>query len=357
MDDALETEWQWFRRAIKDSLLRPSRFAASLAREHYGLAGVLVAILAGMALSISIDALVIAAKGFSAVDFTTRILIDALLLGMRIAIVAALVSGAVGLFMRLVRHTELSMDQAYTALTFALTPLFLTPVLAAALAILPQSLPIVGLLAVLLLMRLVYGLFTNLRPLAPLGLAVAAVVIILASVPLTLPDQVSRIEFTALAYEPGLAPPIAASPPAGGAAVTGDGFDLVLPARWKEVHLGIAGELARYQTDTDTLVVMRATGSALVTPDSYAENVARAWRRGLDQTSSGRSIERSGELVLIDDTYRGAVDGRPELLRQFTTVVGTQGIALLFRYIEPPDDAAAISESTSIAASWRVRGP
>ena len=356
MDETLETEWHWFRRSIRDSLLRPRRFAASLAREHYGIAGVLVAILAGMALSISIDALVLSAKGFSVLDYTTRIFIDALLLGIRLAIVAALVSGAVALFMRLVRHAELSMDQAFTALTFALTPLFLMPVLAAALGIVPQSLPLVGLLAILLLARLVYGLFTNLRPLAPQVLAVAAVAIVLASVPITLPDQVSRIEFTALAYEPGLAPAITATPPAGGSAVAGDGFDLILPARWKEVHLGIAGELARYQTDTDVLVVMRATGSALVTPDSYAENVALAWRRGLDQTSSRRSIERSGDLVLIDDTYRGAVDGRPELLRQFTTVVGTQGLALMFRYIEP-DDAAAISESTSIAASWRVRGP
>jgi hypothetical protein len=356
VDETIETEWQWFRRAIRDSLLRPSHFAASLAREHYGIAGVLIAILAGIALSISVDALVLAAKGFSPLDYTTRIFIDALLLGIRLAIVAALVSAAVALFMRLVRHAELSMDQAFTALTFALTPLFLMPVLAAALGIVPQSLPVVGILAVLLLARLVYGLFANLRPLAPLALAVAAVAIVLASVPITLPDQVSRIEFTALAYEPGLAPQISAIPPAGGSVVAGDGFDLILPARWKEVHLGIAGELARYQTDTDVLVVMRATGSALVTPDSYAENVALAWRRGLDQTSSRRSIERSGDLLLIDDTYRGAVDGRPELLRQFTTVVGTQGLALMFRYIEP-DDAAAISESTSIAASWRVRGP
>ncbi|HEX6062304.1 MAG TPA: hypothetical protein VF001_09575 [Candidatus Limnocylindria bacterium] len=356
MDETLETEWQWFRRSIRDSLLRPSRFAASLGREHYGIAGVLVAMLAGVALSVSIDALVISAKGFSALDYTTRIFIDALLLGIRLAIVAALVSAAVAVFMRLVRHAELSMDQAFTALTFALTPLFLMPVLAAALGIVPQSLPVVGVLAVLLLARLVYGLFTNLRPLAPLALTVAAVAIVFASVPITLPDQVSRIEFTALEYDPGLAPPIAASPAAGGSAVAGDGFDLILPARWKEVHLGIAGELARYQTDTDVLVVMRATGSALVTPDSYAENVALAWRRGLDQTSSRRSIERTGDLLLIDDTYRGAVDGRPELLRQFTTVVGTQGLALMFRYIEP-DDAAAISESTSIAASWRVRGP
>ena len=52
-------------------------------------------------------------------------------------------------------------------------------------------------------------------------------------------------------------------------AVRGDGFSLVLPARWKEVQLGIPGALASYETDTDVFVVMRATGSAPVTPDSY----------------------------------------------------------------------------------------
>src|SRR5205823_9304851 len=217
-----------------------------------------------------------------------------------------------------------------------------TPVLAAALGIVPETLPLVGVLAVALLIRLLYGLFANLRPLAPLGLALAAVLIVLASVPLTLPDQVSRIEFTALAYQPQLAPVLAAAPPAGGVTVTGDGFTLVLPARWKEVHLGIAGELARYETDTDVLVVTRASGSAFVTPDSYAENVARVWRRGLDVRSSSRAIERSGDLLLLDDTYRGTVDGRPELLHQFTTVVGAQGLALLFRYIEPKDEAQAV---------------
>lgn len=356
MDEAFETEWQWFRRSIRDSLIRPQRFAASLAREHYGLAGVLVAILAGIALSLSIDSLVLASKGLSVLDFAARVLIDALLLGMRLAIVAAVVSGAVALFMRLVRHAELSLDQAYTALTFALTPLLLTPILAAALAILPESLPIVGVLAVILLARLVFGLFANLRPLAPLGLAVAAALIVVASVPITLSDQVSRIEFTALAYQPQLAPVLTASAPAGGTTTTGDGFTLVLPARWKEVHLGIAGELARYETDTDVLVVMRATGSAFVTPDSYADNVALVWKRGLDVKSSSRTIERSGDLLLLDDLYRGSVDGRPEVLHQFTTVIGSQGLALLFRYIEPKDEAQAISESTSIAASWRVRG-
>jgi len=111
MDERYETEWQWFRSSVRDSLLRPRRFAASLAREHYGLAGVLVALLAGFVLSFSVDALVIASKGLSVPDFVNRLVVDALLLGARLAIVAALVAAAVALFMRLVRHAEVSMDR------------------------------------------------------------------------------------------------------------------------------------------------------------------------------------------------------------------------------------------------------
>src|SRR5438132_3880270 len=171
MDERYETEWQWFRRSVRDALLRPRRFAAGLAREHYGLAGVLVALIAGCVLSVSVDALVIASKGLSVPDFVGRLIVDALLLGARLAIVAALVSAAVALFMRLVRHAEVSMDQAFTALTFALTPLLLTPILAAGLALFPEARTVVAVLAVGLLARLVYGLVVNVRPLAPLPLA------------------------------------------------------------------------------------------------------------------------------------------------------------------------------------------
>ena len=354
VDDSDETEWQWFRHAIRDSIVRPRRFASSLAREHYGLAGVVVALLAGIALSVSVDALVIASKGLTPLDFTSRIFIDAAFLGMRVAIVAAVVSGAVALFMRLVRHTDLSIDQAYTAVTFALTPLLAAPILAAALAIVPETLPIVGILVILLLVRLLYGLFLNLRPLAPLVPSLAAVIIVVASVPITLSDQVSRIEFTALAYQPALAPQLTVAP-ATGTTITGEGYELTIPARWKQVTLGIAGEIGRFETDNDVLVVMRANGSALVTPDTYAENVALSWRRGLENIRSRRSIFRNGSLVVLDDTYTGTVGGRPELLRQFTTVVGTQGMALLFRYIEP-NEPQAISESSAIAATWHVLG-
>lgn len=354
MEEIYETEWQWFRHAIRDSILRPRRFAASLAHEHYGLAGVVVAILAGIALSVSVDALVIASKGLSPLDFTSRLLIDAAFLGMRLAIVAAVTSGVVVLFLRIVRHADLSIDQAYTAVTFALTPLLAAPILAAALAIVPETLPVAGILAVVLLGRLLYGLFLNLRPLAPLALALAALVIVVASVPVTLSDQVSRIEFTALAYQPALAPELTVAP-ATGTTFKGEGYEITLPARWKQVNLGIAGEIGHYETDTDILSVTRATGSALVTPDSYAENVALQWRRGLENTHASRSIFRIRNLVVLDDRYTGTVGGRPELLRQFTTVVGTQGLALLFRYIEP-NEAQALSESSAITATWRVQG-
>lgn len=354
MDETYETEWQWFRRSVRDSLLRPRRFGAGLAREHYGLAGVLVALLAGMALSVSVDALVLASKGLPIGDFAPRLVVDALLFGVRLTVVAALAAGAVALLMRALRHAELSLDQAFTALAFALTPLLLTPLLALSLAAIPETLPAVAILSVALFARLLYGLFANLRPLAPAGLALAAALVVIGSVPLAMPDQVSRIKFTALAYEPTLAPQLQAKP-AAGTPVQGDGFELTLPARWHEVHLGLPGELARFETETDVLVVMRARGSALVTPDSYAENVAVPWRRGLDRTSSSRSIERNGDLLILDDIYRGTVDGRPELLRQFTTVLGTQGMALLFRYIDPLE-ATALDESISIAGSWRVAG-
>ena len=353
-DDVSETEWQWFRRAVRDSLLRPRHFAASLAGEHYGLAGVFVAILAGMALSVSVDSLVVASKGLDPLDFTGRMIADAALLGLRLAILAALVSGAVALFMRLVRHTQLSVDRAYTSVTFALTPLLVTPLLAATLAIVPESLPLVGLLAVALLARLLYGVLINLRPLAPLPLAVVALLIVVASVPATLPDQVSRIEFTALAYQPTLAAERPAAP-ATGRTITGEGYELTMPARWKQVTLGLPGEIGRFETDTDVLVVMRAAGSAFVTPDSYAENVAIPWRRGLDNVTASRSIFRIRTLVVLDDVYTGMVGGRPELLRQFTAVVGAQGIALLFRYIEP-NEAQALSESAAIVATWRALG-
>src|SRR6185436_5949869 len=61
-------ELAWFRGEIWRSLTQPRSFARGLAREHYGLAGVLVAVVAGVSLSIGIDLLVLASKGLSPAD-------------------------------------------------------------------------------------------------------------------------------------------------------------------------------------------------------------------------------------------------------------------------------------------------
>ena len=63
---------------------------------------------------------------------------------------------------------------------------------------------------------------------------------------------------------------------------------------------------------------------------------------------------RTSGGLLVDDRTHGVIDGRRVLLRQFTGVNGGQVMALLFRFIEPADEAAAIAESASIAAGWRI---
>ena len=351
MSEPAETEWAWFRRAVRESIVHPRRFAATLRGEHYGLAGVLVAVLAGIAFSLSVDPLIVASKGLDPLDLSSRLVIDALLLGARLAIVAAITAALVAAFTRWVARHDLSLDAAFTAIAFALTPLVVAPLLTLAAVTIPETLPVAGALAVLLALRLVYGLAENLRRLAPLPVALGALAVIGASAPLTLSDQISRLEFTALAYRPTLAPALAAAP--SGGVMPGDGYELTLPDRWKRVSLGVPGEIGRYETATDVLVVVRASADPLLTPDTYADKAGADFRRGLEARASSRAIERAGDLVVVDDVLRGTFDGRPELLRQVATVVGTRGYALQFRYIDP-DEARAISESESIAASFRV---
>src|SRR5713226_6790905 len=73
----------------RDSDPRTREFARALAHEHFGLAGVLVALFAGMALSITIDVFVLVWKGIPPAAAVGRLLIDALFLGLRLDISAA----------------------------------------------------------------------------------------------------------------------------------------------------------------------------------------------------------------------------------------------------------------------------
>lgn len=47
-------------------------------------------------------------------------------------------------------------------------------------------------------------------------------------------------------------------------------------------------------------------------------------------------------------------EGRPVLLRPFTAVNGTQVMALVFRFVEPTDEAGLTAEAASIAVGWRI---
>ena len=125
-------ELAWFRAEVLRSILHPFDFARSLAREHFGLAGVLVALIAGAALAFAIDAMILTSKGFALFDFLPQVLVDSLFLGVRLAVTVAGVATVGHYAARLLRGRALTLDQAYTAFSFALSPLLLAPVAAGA---------------------------------------------------------------------------------------------------------------------------------------------------------------------------------------------------------------------------------
>ena len=112
-------ELAWFRGEVLRSIVRPRSFARSLAREHFGLAGVLIVVGSGIALSLTIDLLVLAAKGISPGSFVARLIFESLLLGSRLAVSAAVVSFVVFLGTRLTRQSDLTLDQCFNAVAFA----------------------------------------------------------------------------------------------------------------------------------------------------------------------------------------------------------------------------------------------
>src|SRR4029077_935502 len=119
------------------------------------------------------------------------------------------------------------------------------------------------------------------------------------------------------------------------------GFDLTLPDGWKSAATGVSGQAARFESSTATLTVMRARGAALSTADSYADNIAQPERVGVNDVWQERSVTRINGMIVVDDRYGGTYEGRTVLWRQFTTVPGAQGLALVYRVVEPADRTAA----------------
>src|SRR5438094_6171048 len=142
-------ELAWFRGEVLRSIVRPRSFARSLASEHFGLAGVLIVVGAGIALSLTIDALVLATKGVSPGSFVARLIFESLLLGARLAVSAAVVTSVIFLGARVARQSDFTLDQCFNAVAFASSPLLIAP-LAALIAVFAPNLVLFAGIVVLL---------------------------------------------------------------------------------------------------------------------------------------------------------------------------------------------------------------
>ena len=346
-------ELVWFRGEVLRSIVRPRSFARSLAREHFGLAGVLVVVASGIALSFTTDFLVLAAKGISPGSFMARLIFESLLLGARLAVSVAVVSFVVFLGTRLTRQRDLTLDQCFNAVAFAFTPLIVAPLVAVVAAVAPNLLVAVGVVLLTIGLRAFVGLGLNLRAILPLPAAALALVLALASGAIVLGDQVSRVRMTAYAIAPQLASSLAATP-AQGKRYDLPNATLTLPDEWAYSVRGVPGEIAHFETASATLNVVSSRPEDLATMDSFADTIARGERLGFLAARSDRSVESINGNVAVDDRADGSYEGRHIAIRQFAIMIRTSGSALQFRFFDPPDVDAAFAQAAGIAATWHI---
>jgi len=349
-------ELAWFRAEVLRSIVRPRSFAKSLAREHFGLAGVLIVVGSGIALSYTIDLLVLAAKGISPGTFIARLIFESLLLGARLAVSVAVVSFVVFLGTRVTRQRDLTLDQCFNAVAFAFAPLIVTPLVALVAVFAPSVLIAVGVVMLVIALRALVGLGLNLRAVLPLPAAAVALVLALASGAIVLGDQVSRVRMTAYAIAPQLAAPLAATP-AQGKRYDLPNATLTLPEEWTYSVRGVPGELAHFETATATLNVVTSRPEDLATMDAFADTIARGERLGFRASRNERSVESINGHVAVDDRADGNYEGRHIAIRQFAILIRTSGSALQFRFFDPPDIEAAFAQAGAIAATWQIRTP
>jgi len=346
-------ELAWFRAEVLRSIVRPRSFARSLAREHFGLAGLLIVVVAGIALSLTVDALVLAAKGLSPGTFIARLIFESFLLGARLAVSVAFVAFVVFLGMRVTRQRELTLDQCFNAVSFASAPLIVAPFVALVAVLAPDVLLPVGVVMVVIGLRALAGLALNLRAILPLPVAALALVLALASGAIVLGDQVSRVRMTAYAIAPQLASPLEATP-AQGKRYDLPNTTLTVPEEWAYSVRGVPGEIAHFETANATLNVVGSRPEALATMDSFADTIARGERLGFSANRTQRSVEAINGNVAIDDRADGTYEGRHIAIRQFAIAIRTTGSALQFRFFDPPDVDAAFAQAAAIAATWQI---
>jgi hypothetical protein len=355
-----ESEWRWFGASVRDSLIRPRQFAHALAREHFGLAGVLVVIGAGIALSLTIDAVVILSKGGDPMAALTRLIVDAFFLGLRVAIVVALVSLVVVGAARLTRRA-IDMDRAFTALSFAMSPLLLAPAIILPIAVAasaPQqwrgiALAIASVLATLIVARFVVGVGLNLAGVIGRAAIVVAIVALVA-MGVVLQDQVGRTFFTTLTFAPQLLPP-PAPVAADGRDVSVEGTTFRVPAQWKNAERGVPGVVADYELPDARLVVKITEVGTLTTADSFASSQVQFNLRDFTNVErTERSVVRIDRAAALDDRWYGDIKGTRLVERQYAFVVGLRGYIFEFTFYTPSDERAALDQAAAIAASIRL---
>src|SRR5438445_468358 len=101
---------------------------------------------------------VLAWQGLAPLAFLTRLLLDAFFLGVRLDVSAAAIALGAQLVLRATRRTDLTLDQAFTATTFALAPLLLMPLAAVVVVVVPEALPLAGAFVLLVAIRALAGL-------------------------------------------------------------------------------------------------------------------------------------------------------------------------------------------------------
>lgn len=317
------------------------------------MAGLLVVLGAGIALSVTVDLLVLAAKGIGPGSFIARLIFESLLLGARLAVSVAVVAFVVYLGMRVTRQRDLTLDQCFNAVAFAFAPIIVGPLVALLAVFEPNLLIPIGVVMVVIGLRALAGLALNLRAILPLAVAGLALVLALASGAIVLGDQVSRVRMTAYAIAPQLAPALGAAPAQGKRYELPTGT-LTVPEEWAYSVRGIPGEIAHFETASATLNVVSSHPEDLATMDSFADTIARSERLGFSATRTERSVERINGNVAIDDRADGAYEGRHIALRQFAIAIRTSGSALQFRFFDPPDVDAAFAQAAAIAATWQI---
>jgi hypothetical protein len=350
-------ELAWFRTEVVRSIIRPRAFARSLAREHFGLAGVLVVVGAGIALSLTVDLLILVVKDLSPGTFVARLIFESLLSGARLAVSAAAVSLVVFIGARATRQSDLTLDQSFNAVAFASAPLIITPLPALLALVEPRLLIWMGVIVLVIGVRALAGLALNLRAILPLPVAALALVLALASGWLVLGDQVSRVRMTAYAIAPQLAAPLNAAPAQGKRYDLPNATTITVPEEWTYSARGVPGELAHFEIPSATLNVVSSRPDDLATMDSFADQIARRERLAFSARRDERSVERINGLVAVDDRADGTYEGRHIALRQFAIAIGTTGTALQFRFFDPTDVDAAFAQAAAIAATWQVVPP